>query len=322
MPDRPQTFQEVLAAAVADMAEHGFTDMERVERWARELRLAAERSFISAASLEQQLRDTLAAVYRRMVDQGGLFRYNPGVERFTIEKLKPALRGELDRRIMASANLIRLNRAQAINKTLQRFQGWSTSIPPGGVSAETRSEVKKTVRKSLASLPFEERRLATDQGHKLIAAINDIVATDGGAIAGQWVSHYLQQNYAYREDHKERDYRQNNNEPFLIRDSWADRAGFVKKGKLGYADQVTAPAQEPFCRCYYRFLYNLRDLPTEMLTAKGKAALSGARSAARADSVDPAVRPKIGEEATRYRLLKTIAELKRDAARVYGTEVV
>src|ERR1700685_1126223 len=269
---KPQTFQEVLAAAIADIAESGYDSAERVEGWMRKLRLAAETSLISAASLEQQLRDGLAAIYRRMVDQGGALRYNPGIERFTLEKLRPALRGELDRRILASANLIKLNRAQAIDKTLQRFQGWSTSIPKGGVSGETKAEVKANVRKSLASLPFTERRLLTDQGHKLIASINDIIAADGGAIAGQLSSRWRQAGYDYREDHKERD-----GKFFLIRDCWAHVAGLVKKGKAGYVDESTAPAQEPFCRCSYKYVYNIRDLPDDMVTVKGKNALREVR---------------------------------------------
>ena len=312
MTDRLQTFQEVLAAAIADMAEFGFDQIERVDRWTRELRAAAERSLISPESLEQQLRDGLAGAYRKLVDEGGIFKMHPGIERFTLERIRPALRSELDRRIMASANLIKLNRAQAIEKTLQRFQGWSTSIPPGGVSGETKAEVKATVRKSLAALPFEERRVLIDQSHKLISAINGTLAADGGAIAGRWNSHYLQANYAYRPDHKERDYRQNNGQPFLIRDSWAHQAGLVKKGKLGYVDDVTEPGVEPFCRCFYTFLYNLRDLPEEMLTAKGKDALASVqgreevRSArtARADDAGPAPLPAVGYEAMRRRLAR------------------
>jgi hypothetical protein len=308
MPDRPQTFQEVLAAAVADLAENGFTDMERVERWSRLIREAAVRSMIRPESLDQQLRDGLASIYRKMVERDGLLRYNPGIERFTYEQIKPRLRGELDRRIMASANLIKLNREQAVDKTIQRFQGWATSIPPGGIAGETRAEVKANVRKSLAQLPFEERRVLIDQGHKLIGAINEIVASDGGAIAGRWRSHWRQPGYNYREDHKERD-----EKVYLIRDSWAHRAGFVKKGRVGYVDDVTAPAQEPFCRCYYVFLYGLRDLPEDMLTAKGKAGLTQAaehnamqRSGARTDSADDVshetVTPKVGYEAHRMRL--------------------
>lgn len=265
-------FNEVLSRAIEDMLANGFDSMERVDRWTRELRSAAERSLITPASLEQMLRDGLAQVYRKMVEKGDVVRYAPGVERFTLEKLKPALRSELDRRIMASADLIKLNRRQSIDKTLQRFQGWSTSIPPGGVSGETRPEVRKTVRKALAQLPFEERRVLIDQGHKLTASISSIVAADGGAIAGLWRSHWRQAGYDYREDHKERD-----GQVYLVRDSWAHQAGLVKKGPAGYTDDVTQPAQEPFCRCFYRWIFNLRDLPGDMLTAKGKATLERVR---------------------------------------------
>lgn len=272
MPDRLKTFQEVLASAVADIVSNGYDSAERVERWMRELKLAAERSFIKPESLEQELHDALATVYRRMVDQGAVLRTAPGVSRFTLEKLRPQLRNELDRRILASANLIKLNRQEAIDQTLRRFQGWSTSIPAGGVSKESRAEVKENVRKSLASLPFEERRVAIDQGHKLTAAIADIVATDGGAIAGEWHSHWRQPGYQYRPDHKERDM-----QIYLIRDSWAHRAGLVKKGRAGYTDEITAPATEVFCRCYYKFIFSVKDLPQDMVTAKGKAALKSAQ---------------------------------------------
>ena len=90
-------FNAVLSEAVSDLVENGFDSVERVERWTRALREAADRSLISPASLEQQLRDALAAIYRKMVDHGDVFRFNPQVERFTLERVRPALRGELDR---------------------------------------------------------------------------------------------------------------------------------------------------------------------------------------------------------------------------------
>ena len=43
MPDRPKTFPEVVAAAIEDIIENGFDSMERIQRWTREIRLAAER---------------------------------------------------------------------------------------------------------------------------------------------------------------------------------------------------------------------------------------------------------------------------------------
>ena len=183
-------FYAVLTAAIDDLVTYGFDSIERVERWSEALRAAAERSMISPVTMEQMLRESMAAIYRRMVEQGGIVKYNPGIDRFTLERGKPSLRAELDRRIMASANLIRLNRKQAIDKTLQRFQGWSTSIPKGGTDVASRRETKDAVRKSLASLPFEERRVLIDQGHKLTASLNDILATDGGAIAGRWQHHH------------------------------------------------------------------------------------------------------------------------------------
>lgn len=255
------------------MTANGFDSVERVAKWTRALREAAQASMITPASLDQTLRDSLAAIYRRLIEKGGIARYHPGIERFTLERIRPELRSELDRRIVASTDLIRLNREQAIDKTIQRFSGWSTSIPKGGTSAESKAETKQTVRKSLAGLPFEERRVLIDQGHKLTAAISEILATDGGAIAGRWRSHYRQPGYDYREDHKERD-----DKVFLVRDSWAHVAGLVKKGRVGYVDESTTPGQEPFCRCYYIWLYNLRDLPDDMLTGKGKAGLGAARA--------------------------------------------
>jgi hypothetical protein len=282
MPSARDDFQAILTAAVEDMVENGFDSVERVAKWTRLLRDAAVRSMISPESLEQMLRDGLAAVYRKMVDQDGLLKFSPGIERFTLERIKPALRAELDRRILASADLIKLNREQAVDKTIQRFQGWATSIPKGGTENADKRDTKSRVRKSLTQLPFEERRVLIDQGHKLTSSISEILASDGGAIAGSWKSHWRQPGYNYREDHKERD-----GNVYLVRDSWAHRAGYVRPAKgVGFTDDVTKPAEEPFCRCFYRWIYALRELPPEMLTAKGKAALDQARTNARADSDD------------------------------------
>jgi hypothetical protein len=213
-----------------------------------------------------------------MLEGGGLAELNKGIAPYRLEQIKPTLRPELDRRISASANLIQLNRQQAIDKTLQRFSGWSTSIPPGGVSIETKREVKTNIRKPLQSQTFEERRVLIDQGHKLISSINEIVATDGGAIAGLWRSHWREANYDYREDHKERD-----QQVYLIRDSWADQAGLVRKGGRPYYDEIDAVGQAPFCRCFIVWIYALRDLPADMLTAKGRDAMTAAHSSARTD---------------------------------------
>lgn len=263
------TFYETISAAIADIVAHGFDSQKRLDDWLIKIKKAAVRSLVSPKVLEQHLKATLTTIYRRMVEKGGVFQYHPGIPKFTIASIKPKLHAELRRRIMASANLIVLNRDESVNNTLRRFAGWMSSVPAGGSKTQDKAEVKTTIRKALVSLPFEERRVLIDQGHKLIASINDIVAQDGGALAAVWHSNWRQKNYDYREDHKERD-----EKVYLIRDSWAHKAGFVKPGKVGYLDQITQPAEEPFCRCHASYLYALKRLPPEMLTAKGVAEIA------------------------------------------------
>lgn len=267
-----EDFYRVLTDAINDLAEHGFDTAERVARWQEALRRAAEATLTPPHVMAERVHRAMRDVYRRMVDHHGLLRYHQGIERWTIEKLKPELRRELDKRILASADLIRLNRQQSIAQTLRRFSGWATSIPAGGTDAVGRVKLKDEVRKPLARLPFEERRVAVDQGHKLLNSLNTIVAVDQGAIAGVWRSHWRQANYDYREPHKERD-----GHVYLVRDNWAKNQGLVKPGPDGYADEITQPGEEVFCRCWWQWLYSLRSLPDDMLTAKGRETLEATR---------------------------------------------
>jgi hypothetical protein len=64
-----------------------------------------------------------------------------------------------------------------------------------------------------------------------------------------------------------------------IRDSWAHKAGLVKPGLDGYTDQITEPAQEVYCRCWYVWIYSISSLPDDMVTAKGWAELERVASA-------------------------------------------
>ena len=103
-----------------------------------------------------------------------------------------------------------------------------------------------------------------DQAAKLKASLDNIVATDGGALAGMWKSHYRAAGYNARPDHAERD-----GEIFVIRGNWAIEKGLMKLDGCQYTDEIEAPAEFVYCQCRYKYLYNLRDLPDAMLTAKG-----------------------------------------------------
>src|SRR5579859_4629373 len=128
----PLNFKRLLAEAINDMAIKGYISREQVETWLNLLRRAAERELGPEDKIDSAQRDTMEGVYRRLVETGRIVDRVPGVSRFTLSMISPQLRAELDRRIMASADLIKIRRAESIEKTLQRFAGWSTSIPKGG----------------------------------------------------------------------------------------------------------------------------------------------------------------------------------------------
>ena len=263
------TFFETLTEAVNDIIENGYDSEDRIRMWMDKIYQSALLELIPEEQIHQELEKALRSAFHRLVTKGSLVK--GGVSKFDINRLKPKLQAELDRRIVTSANLIKLNRKDAINNVLRRFEGWATSIPAGGSKVVDRVQQKKDIRKSLGKMGFEQRRVIIDQTHKLIANINDIVAVDNGAIAGRWLSHWKQLNYNYRKDHKERD-----EKIYVIRGSWADKQGYLDHPH-GYTDEITMPGEQIYCRCSYVYLYNLRQCKN-ILTKKGELALQSIKT--------------------------------------------
>jgi len=267
------TFYQTVSEAIREFEEHGFDSVERLQYWTDRIRKAAIESLTPESVLNDTLTRTLGGIYKKLVDDGQILKAHQGVGRFTVDRLKPKLRSELDRRLMVSRSLIKLNREAMVEKTVQRFAGWASSVPAGGSRSVDVKDTKDNLRKALTSLPFEERRCATDQGHKFIAALNEIVAVDGGAIAMKWHSKWRQPGYNYRNDHKERD-----GVIYLLRSSWAKDKGLVKPGPDGYYDDITKVGEEVSCSCQAEWIYGLRGLPAHMLTKKGEESLAEARA--------------------------------------------
>lgn len=260
------SFNRLLSEAIADLASTGYVSPDRIEEWIVRLRNAAERELGADHLIEQEMRAKLGSIYQRYVDSPRLVKTVPGVTRFNISIVKPKLRAELDRRIWASADLIKLHKRDAVDRTLQRLSGWATSIPEGGDDTVDKREVKADVGKSVAQFKYEKRRVDIDQSAKLLANVSNIVAVDAGAIAGMWHSHgEHDRSYNARKDHLDRV-----GKIYLLRDSWADKQGLIEAVD-GYYDEVTAAAQEPFCRCFLQYVTSLRRLPEAMLTEKGRA---------------------------------------------------
>jgi hypothetical protein len=259
---KPKTLYEVLTDAINYYVEKGWDTEKSLLSWSQKLRIAAGRESPS----NDVTRKYLTSIYSRLVIDGGALRDQPpdGPTKVTLDKIKPDLRKELDRRIFASANLIKLNREQAIERTVQRFQGWVTSIPPDGVSEIDKNAQKSAMRKSVTDLDFISRRVAIDQGHKLASNVKYLLSVQGGAIAIKWHSNWRRPGYKYREDHKERD-----ELIYLLRDSWALDQGLIKPVN-GYYDEITAAGEEVFCSCQAFPIYAPQKLPDEFLTEKGK----------------------------------------------------
>lgn len=268
---RDLNYAQVVSRAVENLSRYGYDTPERVDFWAEQIRLAAERGFTSEAEVENAVRGALGAVMGRATGPGALSRV-PGVTPFTLQHVQPQLRAELERRIAANVALIKLNRPQSVAKTQQRFRGWATSVPSGGSKDVPRRKVALELRKPLASLSFEERRCTIDQSAKLFSAVNSTIAEAGGAIGAFWHSHKNQRGYDGRPAHNARDGRF-----FLLKDSWAHEAGLVKPGKNGYTTDVEQPAELPYCKCSWQFVFSLRSVPDECVTARGRAALAEAR---------------------------------------------
>jgi len=273
-----KTFYETVAAAIKDFARNGYDSQERLDYWRRLIEAAAAASFASLDDVERDVRKTMTLAYYRLVTKGGLLRRMPQVSAYTLQKMTPSLQSELNRRIIASIDLIKLNRPAAIAKTVQRFTGWATSVPEGGFPSDVRkgtykyADIKADVQKAMTSLPFEERRVIIDQNAKLVSAINTTVAVGGGAIAAIWQSHKHQKGYDGRPEHNKRD-----GDMYLVRDSWVIEKGLVKRGAGAYTDSIEQPGEFVFCRCSWVYVFHLRDLPADWLTKKGTETLAEAR---------------------------------------------
>lgn len=271
-----KSFRQVLTDAVTELSATGYVSQERVAHWIAELRRAAEQDMGPPEFIDRETRAKLDGIFERLVDKGRIAKYVPEVGRFDIAMIRPELRAELDRRIVAAADQIKLRRGKAIEEALARFSGWSTSIPPGGDGLLDKREARADIGKSLAQLKFEKRRCEIDQGHKLISNISEIVALDKGAVAGIWHDHgEHNRSYDARKEHLARSGRL-----FLVRDSWAIEAGLIRRGSRPYIDEIDRPGQAVYCRCWYQWVVSPRRLPDDVLTARGHEWVAGGRMAA------------------------------------------
>lgn len=244
----------------------------QLAEWTMRLHAALENEMPSDEETRKLLKDVLGTVYVREVEKGGVAKRVPDVLKYTLDRIAPELRAELDRRIFAAADLIKLNKVERTQQTLKRFSGWLSSIPPGGTAETDLRSVASEVLKPVAQVKYEARRVAIDQGHKLSAAVAHVVAKQNGAIAGEWHDRgAVDRSYDARPDHLKR-----SGQIYTIRGNWALDQGLMKPGPAGYLDDITQAGQEVYCQCFVRYISSPGALPDTMLTAKGREWVRGA----------------------------------------------
>jgi hypothetical protein len=271
--NRAHNFTATLNAAIDEICRRGF-DPSLAAYFAAQIERAARARVKPLVDIKAKMKRSLMAVYRRAVPDNRVPKHHEGLSLITMKRIEPQLRTIMHNRIFEIDRLVKKNQDQSIEKIENSFLGWANSVPPQGAEPATARDMKAAVAKQFQSLRFAENRVFIDQSHKLRSNIDDALAIEGGAIAQQFHSNWRQAGYNYRPDHKERD-----GKVYLIRDSWALKAGLIKPdprlpGGQQYGDQITRPGEEIFCRCWVTSLYSLRDLePFDMLTKKGVDAL-------------------------------------------------
>lgn len=275
-------FRALIHEGLKRFAQSGPPSDAELQDWTMRLAREIDIALPTDAESQKLLRDVLSTVYARQIERGGIRKRVPEVLRYTIDRVEPTLRAELDRRIFAGADLIKINKEQRKAETLRRFAGWITSIPIGGRAKADIRQAASEILKPIKQVKFEARRVAIDQGHKLNAAVAHVVAMDSGAIAAIWHDRgEFDHGYDARPEHLKR-----SGKLFLVRSSWAMDGGLVKRGSAPYTDEIEQVAEFPFCSCTYEYISSPGRLPDELLTAKGRLWVKGGEKRLH-DSVGP-----------------------------------
>ena len=220
---------------------------------------ADELAFQDVRQMQTELRQTFSAFCA-----GGYKRELPTIKPYRIDRIKPILRAELDRRIASSASLIKINRQNMIAESIQRFAGWST----GDIASQV-TPPREVVTSDKKASDFTVRRVRIDQRQKLRANIADITAKETGAIAFYWRG---------KMDDRERPlHKKRNGKLYLLTDTWATKQGLVKASndapwaEFSESKDDGPPGVPIYCRCHAEYVFDLDELPPSALTEKGRA---------------------------------------------------
>ena len=254
------SFNRLLREAVGHFTRYGFTSPADVNDWLARLNAAAETS-LDTAKAHRRVEKALSSSFANALGRGRLIRRKGKVSKLSIEQLEPKLRDELERRMYAARELIEGDRRVALEQIHKRFLGIATA----GQNPKAVKEGVRAMGKAERDHKAAARVFAVDQSGKLMRMMDEVIAADSDSIGGFWDATWDIER-KHRIEHAIR-----HDQWYPRRGSWADNDGFLKRA-LGYMDEHDMPGVLINCRCEYRYVYDLEDVPPQFLTAKGRAA--------------------------------------------------
>lgn len=206
-----------------------------------------------------------------------------GITKASIKDLKPKFRKEVEDRVKISFNLMKNQEEELKQKMASRFINWVT-IDSKDVRGNTTSK-----QSLLNFLDFAKENgiaedhakfILKDQTRKMIANLDDLVAKENNAIGGIWhnrgdrrVVGNPQGIYPHSETKAHGNHWDREGKFYVFKDSWAYQKGYIK-GELYENLEDGGVGVAIGCRCRLEFIYDLRDVPYENLTARGRELIS------------------------------------------------
>lgn len=190
----------------------------------------------------------------------------PGVQRFTAKHLSAEAQSELDKQILQNVERIEHKDNNAVLRTLRRFKDWLTPSTQESLGLQTDSSEQKRKRS------YEERVVDIDQGLKMLRSIHNVDAISKGAIAAVWRTGYGCKHGEQFDDPQTRnaanEHADRDGKAYTIRGNWALAKGLTKVGVNGYLDEVPPSPEKLMCDCSVHFLFNLRNMPNELINKR------------------------------------------------------
>lgn len=226
----------------------------------------------------------LKKAYSDFYTKEGFKKTNEGISKLKLSDLRGDFKKELEKKITASFSLIKNKDNETKQKMASRFLNWLT-IDSEDVRGKTTSK-----QSLLNFLDFAKENdiaenhakfILEDQTRKMIANFDSMIAEANGAIGGFWRNRgdkrvvgnpngLYPQGTPSHNDHWERQ-----GVFYIYKNGWAYKNGYVK-GELYENLEDGGVAVAIGCRCRMENVYDLRDVPQEYLTKKGKEAIANA----------------------------------------------